>query len=452
MANVVVIGAGIAGLTAAYDLRAHDVTVIDGAPAVGGKLRTSSIAGLDVDEGAEQLLRRVPDAVGLVMELGLGDKLEHTATSSASVFSRGQLHPLPVRTVMGVPSSLGSLRGLLTPAEVARASADLVLPPRSVDKDASVSRHVSRRLGRAVVDRLVEPLLGGVYAGRVEELSMQATLPQLALVKGSLVRGARDVLPAPSDEPVFAAVVGGLQQVTTRLAERSGATFITGRLVRRLERTESGFRVVHGATNDEQVIDADAVVVAAPPPAATKLLSDVAPQASVELAAIEMASMAIVTLAWPRSGVSELTGSGYLVPAVEKRTVKAVTFTSSKWRHLAVNDVAVLRCSIGRHGDVAVLQRSDDELVDDAVRELQEVLGLTGAPVESRVTRWGGGLPQYTVGHLDRVRRIRAAVDAVPGLAVCGAAYDGVGVPACIRSGRAAAVVIQGRLANRDGG
>ena len=442
MARVVVIGGGIAGLTAAYELRAHDVTVIDGAAALGGKLRTSSIAGLDVDEGAEQLLRRVPDAVGLVTELGLGDKLEHTATSSASVFSRGQLHPLPARTVMGVPSSLGSLRGLLTPTEIVRAAGDLALPPMSVEHDASVASRVGRRLGRAVVDRLVEPLLGGVYAGRVDELSMQATLPQLAAVNGSLVRGARDALPKPSDEPVFAGVVGGMEQVITRLAERSGAQVTTGRLVRRLERTVSGFRVVHGATNDEQVVDADAVVVAVPPPAASRLLADVAAQAAVELAAIEMASMAIITVAWPRSGVPELTGSGYLVPAVENRTVKAVTFTSAKWRHLAVNDVAVFRCSIGRHGDVTVLQRDDDELVTSAVAELQDVLGLVGAPVESRVTRWGGGLPQYTVGHLDRVRRIRAAVDAVPALAVCGAAYDGVGVPACIRSGRAAAAAI----------
>ena len=447
MARVAVIGAGIAGLVAADVLRGHQVTVIDGAAQVGGKLRTSEVAGLQVDEGAEQLLARVPDAIDLVVDLGLGDRLVNPVTSQAGVWSRGQLHRLPARTVMGVPSSISSLRDLLSGPEVARASLDLALPPRSVDVDESVAARVGRRLGHAVVDRLVEPLLGGVYAGRADELSMAATLPQLANAGGSLIRSARAALPStPIDEPVFATVVGGLQQLADHVAKRSGATFVLRSLVRRIERTPDGYRVVHGATNDEQSLDVDAVVVAVPPPAASRLLASISPAASAELAAIDMASMAIVTLAIPRAAMPTVDGSGYLVPSIENRPVKAVTFTSYKWRHLSVDDVAIVRCSIGRHGDVAVLQRDDEELVADAVAELSSAVGVRAAPVASRVSRWGGGLPQYAVGHVERVQRIQAAVAATAGVAVCGAAYEGVGVPACIRSGRAAAAAIEAVL------
>jgi protoporphyrinogen/coproporphyrinogen III oxidase len=199
---------------------------------------------------------------------------------------------------------------------------------------------------------------------------------------------------------------------------------------------------VHGPTTDEQVLDADAVIVATPCAPASRLLATAAPAAAAELAAIETASMAIITTAWRRADAPAPGGSGYLVPAVCGRPVKAVTFSSSKWQHLAGSDVVIVRCSIGRHGDVTDLQHDDAELVVAAVAELTSYAGFHGGPIDSRVTRWGGGLPQYAVGHLERVARIRAAVSAVPGLAVCGATYDGVGVPACIRTAKLAAVQV----------
>ena len=453
MARVVVVGGGIAGISAAWFLRAHDVTVIDGASAIGGKLRTSEVAGLPVDEGAEQLLVRRPEALALARDVGLADDIVHPVTSSASIWSRGRLRPLPTNTVMGVPSRAGAVRGVLTPLEVARVALDRVLPGRAPSTDVSVASYVARRVGSAVVDRLVEPLLGGVYAGRAELLSLHATLPQLPKVDGSLMKAVAAAVPAPSDAPVFAGLRGGLQRLVDTTTARSGATVLTGRAVRRLERLPDGWRVVHGPTSDEQALEADAVVIAVPAAAAARLLADAAPAAAQDLAQIDYASVAIVSLAFRQSDVPALAGSGYLVPALPARPVKAVTFTSAKWAHLGdeAGDIAVVRASIGRYGDVEDLQRDDDDLVAAVRRELSLSVALGATPVAARVSRWGGGLPQYTVGHLDRVSRIRAAVAQLPGLAVCGAAYDGVGVPACIGSAdRAAAAVRQGLLRTAD--
>ena len=449
MARVVVVGAGIAGLSAAWFLREHDVTVVEATAHVGGKLRTSDVAGMAVDEGAEQLLVRRPEALALARDVGLGDRVVHPNTSAAAVSSRGRLRPLPPRTLMGVPSSAASLRGVLAPWEVARAELDRVLPGGVPEGDTSVAAYVGRRLGRAVVDRLVEPLLGGVYAGRADALSLLATMPQLPRVHGSLMRAVGAVVPPPSDAPVFAALVGGLQQLADVVAAGSGATRVVGRAVRRIERTPSGFRVVHGPTVDEQVVEGDAVVVAVPAAPASRLLSDLTPRAAAALGEIDSTSVAIVTVALPATQAPALRGSGYLVPAIEGRAVKAVTFSSVKWPHVATSGAVVLRASIGRYGDVTDLQRDDDELVRLVLDELRTTVGVSAAPVATRVTRWGGGLPQYTVGHLDRVARIRAAVGAVPGLAVCGAAYDGIGVPACIASARRAADDVQAVLAER---
>jgi oxygen-dependent protoporphyrinogen oxidase len=221
-----------------------------------------------------------------------------------------------------------------------------------------------------------------------------------------------------------------------------GAKVVTGRSVRRIRRTPDGFDVVHGPTTDEQVAHADAVVVAVPAASAARLLADVAGAAAELLAGIDYASMAIVTTVWRRDELPSAGMSGYLIPPSARRPVKAVTLSSAKWAHVGDPAHAVARCSFGRHGDTVDLQRDDDELVDLAVDELAMTVGATGRPVAALVSRWGGGLPQYAVGHVDRVRRIRADVAKVPGLAVCGAAYDGVGIPACIRSGQAAADLI----------
>lgn len=444
--RVAVVGGGIAGLAAAFELRSlrpdADVVVLEASGQVGGKLRGSEVGGVVVDEGADSLLARVPDAVRLAQDVGLGDALAPPQTSSAGLWTRGRMRPLPTGTVLGVPADLGALRrsGVLSASGLARVLLDPLLPGGPVEDDVAVGALVARRLGREVVDRLVDPLLGGVYAGRADRLSLHATLPQLARTtstRRSLLAAARAArAPAPSSAPVFVGLPGGLGTLPPAVAAAARADVRLRATVRRLSRTPSGWRLVVGSAAAPEALDVDGVVLAVPAAPASKLLTEVAPAAAEQVGVLEYASVALVTLVL--DGPAPGSGSGYLVPAVDGRTTKAVTFTSRKWAHLA-GGPAVVRASIGRYGETAVLQRDDADLVDVVHRELVAALGPVPALLDSRVTRWGGGLPQYAVGHLERVRSVRTQLDGLPGLAVAGAAFDGVGVPACIGSGRRAA-------------
>jgi protoporphyrinogen/coproporphyrinogen III oxidase len=305
-----------------------------------------------------------------------------------------------------------------------------------------------------------------VYAGRSEELSFEATMPALAAAARrhrSLAAAAGALLPPPPQpgagpppEPVFSTLRGGLGTLPAAVAAASGATVRTGSMVRGLFRIINGWRLIIGSASSPETADADAVVLAVPARPASRLLSDVAGGAAAALAGIPYASMAIVTLAYPRDAFGAgPAGSGYLVPAVDGRAVKGVTFSTVKWPHLLADGAGahqIIRCSIGRIGEDTLLQRDDADLAGLAAGELAAATGVTGAPARYRVTRWGGALPQYTVGHTGRVAGIRAAVAAQPGLAVCGAVYDGVGIPACIATARAAAGQVIEYLGARAGG
>ena len=435
--DAVVVGGGIAGLTAARDLVASglSVLVLEGSPDVGGKLRLASVAGVEVDVGAESMLARRPEAVGLAAELGLD--LVHPVSGSSQLWTRDALRPLP-RTLLGVPLDQSGLAasGVLSAEGLARASHETVKPPG--DDDVSVAELIGSRLGPEVVDRLAEPLLGGVYAGRASYLSADAAIPQVvALLRehGSLLAAAAAVPPA-SDAPVFAGVEGGLGLLPRQLA--GGLDVRTSAPVRELARASTGFRLTVGSTRAPETVQTERVVLATPAAPTARLLADIAPEAARELATVEYASMAIVTLAVRTLDVGD--SSGFLVPAVDGRRVKAATYSFSKWAWVgAATDLRILRASIGRHREEASLQATNDELVARVVADLALATGQEIRPVDAHVQRWGGALPQYAVGHLDRVARIRSVVETVPGLALCGASYDGVGIPAVIGSARRAA-------------
>jgi protoporphyrinogen/coproporphyrinogen III oxidase len=465
-----VVGGGLAGLTAAYivgENPAYDVVVLEEAPQVGGKLRLAEVASVTVDVGAETMLNRRPEGVALAHDLGLA--VVHPTDAKPRVWSRGSLRPLP-RSVMGVPQDLTELAAsqILSPMGFARVRSEADLPAIESDlDDISVGDLVARRMGDEVVDRLVEPLLGGVYAGRAREISARAAVPQLLeqARRGSWLAHAEGVLDARTPlsssaphGPVFAGVTGGMGNVPLALVASGRFSVRTDAGVRGVSRQSDGFLVEVATATGTEWLSADDLIIATPAASSAKLLVDVVPSAAAELAQIESASVAVVTLAVPTDVVAESTSgaemSGFLVPPIERLGLKAATFSWAKWDWVraagSAGGLALLRASWGRHREESTLQHTDQELIELTRRDLATVRGLTGPVVDAHVQRWGGGFPQYAVGHVDRVTRIKMATAAACQLphqsggriAVCGAAYDGVGIPAVIASARRAAADI----------
>ncbi len=437
------VGAGVAGVAAA--LRLHDLVpqaqlvLVDQADRVGGKVCTGELAGEAVEAGAETFLVReygAPSAVSrLVERVGLGPDLVHPAAVPAAIALDGQLHLVPAGTLLGVPSDLSTVAPLATVDDRDRDDGQPLLQP---GQDVSVGTLVRARLGDEVVDRLVDPMLGGVYAGRADRLSLATTMPGLfeaaqhhPTLTGA-VRAALAAAPRPPGAPVFGGVRGGLSRLVDAAVTASTANVRRRATVRRLSSTGDGWRLLVGSAAHAEELRADAVVLAVPGRPAGRLL------ACADISALEYASVALVTLALaPGTPLPAL--SGFLVPATEGFAVKAATFLTAKWPWMARPGVpVVLRASVGRQGDEAVLRRTDPELVTLVRGELATLLGAAlPAPLGARVTRWGGALPQYPVGHQERIARVRAGLP--PTLALAGAAYDGVGIAACVRSGEAAA-------------
>ncbi|GAA0456354.1 protoporphyrinogen oxidase [Paractinoplanes deccanensis] len=448
--RVAVIGGGIAGLAAAVRLRDltppdTEIIVYEQSGALGGKLRTGELGGVTVERGAESFLMTGADgaesaAVALVKRLGLGDAIRHPARVPAALAFGGRLAPMPGGTLVGVPGDLAQL------GDVAHADAerdhDAGRPLLAEGEDVAVGALVRERYGDEVVDRLVDPMLGGVYAGRADGLSLQVTMPQLARtarVEHTLrdaVRAAQRAGRRVPGKPIFGAVEGGMSRLVGAAAAASSARISLGLPVREIARTAHGWRLLLGPVPAPQTDDVDAVVLAVPASPAARLLSGVAPAAAAALGALDYASVALVGLALP-PGTPLPDLSGFLVPPSEGTLVKAATFVTTKWS-LPGDGPVIVRASLGRAGEQERLQFDDAVLLERAMSDLGALLGgELPPPVASWVQRWGGGLPQYAPGHLDRLAAARAALP--PGLALAGAAFDGIGIPVCIASGERAA-------------
>lgn len=421
-----VIGAGIAGLTAALRIRQADsdasITVLEQSDRIGGKLRTRVLAGMSLDVGAESVLARRPEGLELIDEAGLSHRLVHPEPGPASLWTHGRRRSLPP-TVHGVPADIAALEssGIIREPIPNR-------PAPLPEHDVSVADFISSRIGQPVVDRLVEPLLGGVYSGMANRLSLLAATPQIAQLAPDLLSSAAEQRTGSNEPagPVFAGLRGGIGQLPQAVATASEADIRTGAVVRHIEAATNGYRLTVGTANRTE--HADAVVIATPAPAATKLLAEVAPRASSALAHIDYASIAIITLILedPLPGAD----SGFLVPAIDNRDIKAATVSSRKYAWIGDSGYTVVRASIGRMGEEQRLQATDAELVAAAITDLQDAYGAPLAPLATDVQRWGGAIPQYEVGHLDVVDDIETDIARISGVAVCGAAYRGVGIPA----------------------
>ena len=426
MRRVAVIGGGIAGLAAAYEAgqAGAEVVIYEASDRAGGKLRTTTFAGRAIDDGADAFLARVPWALDLCEELGIAAELVSPAESAAYVYVDDALRSLPTGTVLGVPTDFAAAeRSGILRGPIRHEPAPHPLAP---DVDVSVGEVIRAQLGDDVLERLVDPLIGGINAGNSDRLSIRATTPQLATAAesdGDIVHALR-AQPAAKPGPVFYAPIGGMEAIVDALL----ATGIDVRL-----------RSAVSALDD---IDADATVLATPAWVTAELVRPAAPRAATLLGAIRYASVALVTFAFPAAAVGRpLDGSGFLVPRTEGLLLTAVSWTTSKWAHLRGDDERiVVRGSAGRIDDERIDSLSDGALVDQVIGELQATMAIAGEPDEVRVNRWRRGFPQYEPGHLDRVDAIeREVAAALPNVALAGAAYRGLGVPACIRSGRDAA-------------
>ncbi|GAA1283057.1 protoporphyrinogen oxidase [Pseudonocardia aurantiaca] len=450
--TVAVVGGGISGLAAAHRLRAllgprAELTVLEQRERIGGVLHTVDLAGVPFDVGAEAFLVRRPEVPALLAELGLTEQLVHPGPAAASVRANRRTGPLPAGTLLGVPTSAARLDGLLSDAGLATVAAEPEQPLQwQPGGDVALGGLLRARFGDELADRLADPLLGGVYAGRVDALGLRATVPALAAALdagASSLTAAADAAtpPAPASRapgPVFGAVRGGYQVLLDALAAAARTDLRLGTTVRELARREAGWRLTLGPTTAPEALDVDAVVLAVPAPAAARLLVGVAPAAARAAGDVELASSVVVALAFrPQDAAGLPSTSGVLVAADEPLSVKAVTHSTTKWSHLAPDGLVRLRASLGRFGEAATLQADDAALTARVRADLATLAGITAAPVAVHVQRWGGGLPQYGVGHLDRVHTIEHGLPA--GLAVAGSALHGVGVPACVATGRAAA-------------
>jgi oxygen-dependent protoporphyrinogen oxidase len=450
--RVVVVGGGIAGLAAAHRLEsiaAHaQVTLVERDDVLGGKLRTEHVDGFVVEAAPDSFLSRKERGVGLCRELGLEDELIGRRPEHHQTFVRvgDELHPLPEGLTGMIPTSLEALEAspLLSPAGKKRFAAEADVPPRNGHADESIGEFVSRRFGREAYEALVEPLMTGIYGGDGDKLSLQATFPQLRVLElehGSLLRGLS--APPPGELPPFVSLRDGMGRLADALRDSLRHTRLAlGRGAVRVSRDAELTVELAGG----EALAADGVVLATPAYVTAELLADLDPALAAEHSAIPYASSVVVTLGFSRADVVPLDGYGYLVPRSQGRDVLACTWSSQKWEGRAPDDCVLLRVYAGRFGGRDLTVGSDAELAELARGEL-EFLGVAAAPVLTRVHRWPWGMPQYNLGHPERLARIDAAVAAHPGLAVAGSAYGGVGIPDCIRSGELAAESVARTLA-----
>jgi oxygen-dependent protoporphyrinogen oxidase len=451
--NVAVIGGGIAGLAALHRLtqlvpgaaRDELPLLVEREPSVGGKVRTERVAGFVIEAAPDSFLSRKERGIGLCRELGLEDQLVGRRPEHAQTFVRrgDDLHPLPEGLTGMVPTDLSALeRGsLLSPQAVVRFREEPAVPVRTGDEDESVASFISRRFGREAYENLIEPLMTGIYGGDGEQMSLRAVFPQLReleVARGSVLRGLAHAAPVSGSFPPFVSFASGMDALVRALSNR-----LEGRIhsalgdaaVRLRRRRRGGYELELGSGSR---IELDAVVLAVPAYVAAALLEGVDPELAGLHREIPYASSVVVSLAFSRADVVPLDGYGYLVPRTDGSDVLACTWSSQKWEGRAPDDAHLVRVYAGRFGGRDLSAEDDATLVALARGELRHI-GVVAKPTLVRVHRWPRGMPQYVLGHPERVARIEERLAEHPGLAVAGAAYRGVGIPDCIASGEAAA-------------
>jgi protoporphyrinogen/coproporphyrinogen III oxidase len=461
MTRIAIIGGGISGLSAAYELEQRrregadvEYVLYEASSRLGGVLRTEHIDGCVVEAGPDSFVTEKPWAADFCRALGIGDQLigSNDADRKTYILTRGRLVEMPDGLMFMVPTKIlpTGFSPLFSWKTKLRMMKELYHPPRSVDHDESVAAFVDRHYGAEMVDRLADPLLSGVYGGEAANLSVRAVLPRFAEMErthGSLGRAmlaARKKMksarkPAP---PLFTSLKNGMQFLAeTAVAQLTPARFLRNATVQAIQAQAGGWTVSAGMQSDQF----DRVIVALPARAAAEILQNASPELANELAAIQYSSSITVGLGYDREVRESLTpGFGFLVPRSEGKRLLAATFVHNKFPHRAPEDRALLRCFFAGSNAENVWSLSDDQIVGIVRDELRQIVGLQAEPLFARVYKWKSAMAQYGVGHLERLERIERIRQQLPGLALAGNGYRGIGVPDCVRSGRDAAKQLLG--------
>ena len=450
--KVVIIGGGMAGLAAAYKLKnsapEFDITIVEASNQLGGKVSTERDDGFVIESGADCFLARKPRGIGLCEELGIADQLVGRDPDHAKTFvlRHGRLHPLPEGLSGMIPTNLDALTNssLLSETAVSHIAAEPNLPPQPENGDESVASFVSRRLGQEAFDNLIEPLMGGIYAGQADQLSLAATFPQLRqleLKHGSLLKGLTNRAPAKTEAkyPPFVSFPDGMQTLVDALvAQLDGVEILLNTAVTQIEKTVNGYRLMVNGKSPISDLQSQAIILTTPAFVNSQLLADLDSELSNTLGEIPYASSALVNFVFDEAEVPELDGYGYVIPRVEKREALACTWTSRKWHNRAPDGKLLLRVYIGRYGQADVTKYDDARLISIAQNELKETLDINTEPEFHRIIRRPRAMPQYNMGHIDRIADIEAQLANHPGLFMAGAMFRGVGIPDCILSGETA--------------
>lgn len=453
--DVAIIGAGIAGLAAAYELRRRgaSVQVLEAGSRPGGVITTERIDGWVIDGGPDSMLVQKPAAVALCRELGLADRLVPTLTPRTAYIMRdGRLYPLAEGSFLGFPLTFGALARspLFTIGGKLRLAGELFVPGRGGDEDESIATFVRRRFGEEAVDYLAEPLLAGIHAGDVEQLSMRALFPRLLEAEhqsGSVLRAFRRLRATPSPQGAFVSLPGGTGELVETLAAALPDVVRTNARVIGLRRAAS--LVVETGSGQ---VEARSVILAVPAYVAASLLRAFDTTLAAFCDAVRYASTATVALGYRRDQVAHpMKGTGFVVPRVERSALLAGTWVTSKWPGRAPDGHVLLRGFLGGGRDPHRLDDSDDALVATVREELSELLDITGEPCLTRLFRWTRQSPQYEVGHLQRVAAIDDRLASLPGVFFTGSGFRAIGIPDCIADGRATAARAAAYVSTRHG-
>lgn len=462
MTRIAIIGGGISGLSAAYAIekecaqgRDVEYRLFESSARLGGACYSEIVDGCVVEAGPDSFVSEKPWAAALCRELGIGDQLIGSNDNDRKtwIVSGGRLLSLPDGLMFLVPTKIlpTAFSPLFSWSTKFRMARELMHPPRPMHGDETVAQFVERHFGREMVDRLADPMLSGIYGGDTDQLSVRATLARFVEMEekyGSLSRAMlvankkmKEMMKGRPKPPLFTSLRNGMQQmVDTLVARLTSAWLLTNTTVETIEKRGDEY-LVHLTAGETQRYDA--IILATPANIAGHLLASIDNALSADLQKVPYSSSATVILIYDMADLKGLPGGhGFLVPRTEGRRMRACTFVHNKFPHRAPPEKGVLRCFMGGANDPAILDQSDEEILAIVRRELREIVRLNAAPKQVRIFRWRGAMAQYPPGHLDRVDRIEKSIAAVPGLAIAGNAFRGIGVPDCVRTGTAAAISV----------